>query len=65
MMRTTAILEELECYHDISISEIAFILGVHENMVWRWNQHMQEPTPPKKAMLERLLKRLNNSHRNP
>jgi len=64
-MRTPAILEELEVYHDISISEIGFIIGAHENMVWRWKQHMQEPTPQQKDKLKRLLERLNNSHRNP
>lgn len=64
-MRTTQILEELEAYHDISPSLIAFVLGCHENLIWKWTQHIQEPSKPQKAMLERFLERLNNSHRNP
>lgn len=64
-MRTTELIEQLEAYHDISHSLIAFVLDCHENVIWRWKQRMQEPTPPQKAMLERFLERMNNSYRNP
>ena len=63
-MRTTEILEQLECYHDVSISLIAFVLGCHENLVWKWQQRISKPTPSQKAALKRFLKRMNNSHQN-
>lgn len=65
MMRIREILEELEAYHDISHSLIAFVLSVNENLIWKWQQHISEPTPQQKDKLERFLERMNNSHLNP
>lgn len=63
-MKTAAILEELECYYNIGLSTVAFVLGCDENLIWKWKQHIQEPSPRQKAMLQRFLDHMKNSGQN-
>lgn len=63
-MKTATILQRLYEEYDIGISMVAFVLGCHENLIWKWKQHIQEPSQAQKDRLQRFLEHLDNSSQN-